>query len=60
MGVDFISLLEEVKLMGGLQKFRSLLSVKTILLQIFSPAQQVVLAAERKTSFGSLIEEVAL
>ena len=48
MGVDFISLLEEVKLMGGLQKFRSLLSVKTILLQIFRPAQLVVLAPEVK------------
>ena len=34
--------------------------LKTVDVQILRPAQLVVLAAEGKTSFGSLIEEVTL
>ena len=40
--------------------FWSLLGVKNIILQIFRPAQLVVLAVEGKRGFGSLIEEVTL
>ena len=38
----------------------SLLSAKSIHLQIFRPVQLVVLAVEGKTGFGSLIEEVTV
>ena len=52
-----MSLLEEAR---GSYISWSPLSVKTILVQISRPPQQVVLAAEGKTGTGSLIEEVTV